>query len=40
MTQIHFRRATVDDAEPLARGVVEGVEDYPSFAPPATPAAA
>lgn len=33
MTQIHLRRATVDDAESLARGVVDGVEDYPSFAP-------
>jgi GNAT superfamily N-acetyltransferase len=31
---IGFRRATVADAEPLARGVIEGVEDYPSFAPP------
>jgi GNAT superfamily N-acetyltransferase len=29
----HLRRATVDDVEPLARGVLEGVEDYPSFAP-------
>ena len=34
MTQIHFRPATVHDAESLARGVIEGVEDYPSFAPP------
>lgn len=31
---IRFRRATIADAEPLARGVLEGVEDYPSFAPP------
>ena len=31
---IHLRRATIADAEPLARGVLEGVEDYPSFAPP------
>jgi GNAT superfamily N-acetyltransferase len=29
---IRLRRATIADAEPLARGVVEGVEDYPSFA--------
>lgn len=33
MTEIHFRLATVDDVEPLARGVIEGVEDYPAFAP-------
>ena len=31
---ICFRRATIADAEALARGVLEGVEDYPSFAPP------
>lgn len=31
---IHLRRATIADAEPLARGVLDGVEDYPSFAPP------
>jgi len=31
---IRLRRATIADAEPLARGVIEGVEDYPSFAPP------
>jgi GNAT superfamily N-acetyltransferase len=31
---IHFRRATAADADSLARGVIEGVEDYPSFAPP------
>ena len=31
---IRFRRATIADAEPLARGVLEGIEDYPSFAPP------
>src|SRR5262245_53720256 len=31
---IRIRRATVADAEALARGVLEGVEDYPSFAPP------
>jgi len=31
---IRIRRATSDDAESLARGVIEGVEDYPSFAPP------
>jgi GNAT superfamily N-acetyltransferase len=30
---LHFRRATVEDVEPLARGVIEGVADYPSFAP-------
>jgi GNAT superfamily N-acetyltransferase len=33
MTQLDFRRATIDDVEALARGVVEGVEDYQSFAP-------
>jgi GNAT superfamily N-acetyltransferase len=31
---ICIRRATRSDAESLARRVVEGVEDYPSFAPP------
>jgi len=31
---IRLRRATIAEAEPLARGVVEGLEDYPSFAPP------
>ena len=31
---IRIRRATSADAEPLALGVIEGVEDYPSFAPP------
>ena len=31
---VRFRRATIADAESLARGVLEGVEDYPSFAPP------
>jgi GNAT superfamily N-acetyltransferase len=31
---IRLRRATAADAEALARGVIEGVEDYPSFAPP------
>ncbi|HLY49843.1 MAG TPA: GNAT family N-acetyltransferase [Solirubrobacteraceae bacterium] len=31
---IRLRRATLADAESLARGVIEGVEDYPSFAPP------
>ena len=31
---IRLRRATIADAKPLARGVIEGVEDYPSFAPP------
>jgi len=31
---IRIRRATSADAEPLAQGVIEGVEDYPSFAPP------
>ena len=31
---ITFRRASVADAEALARGVLEGVEDYPAFAPP------
>jgi len=30
---ISLRRATPDDAESLARGVVEGVADYPAFAP-------
>ena len=29
-----LRRATTDDAEALAHGVVEGVADYPAFAPP------
>ena len=29
-----MRRASGDDAEALARGVVEGVADYPAFAPP------
>ena len=29
-----MRRASVGDAEALARGVVEGVADYPAFAPP------
>jgi GNAT superfamily N-acetyltransferase len=29
-----LRRATAADAEALARGAVEGVEDYPAFAPP------
>jgi len=28
-----IRRATVADVEPLARGFIEGVEDYPAFAP-------
>jgi GNAT superfamily N-acetyltransferase len=31
---IRIRRATTADAEALALGVIEGVEDYPSFAPP------
>jgi ribosomal protein S18 acetylase RimI-like enzyme len=31
---IRIRRATSADAEALAQGVVEGVEDYPAFAPP------
>ena len=31
---IRIRRATSADAEPLALGVIEGVEDYHSFAPP------
>ena len=31
---IRLRRATIGDAEPLARGVIDGVEGYPSFAPP------
>jgi GNAT superfamily N-acetyltransferase len=31
---IRLRRATIVDAEPLAMGVIEGVADYPSFAPP------
>ena len=30
---IRVPRATIADAEPLVRGVIEGVEDYPSFAP-------
>ena len=30
---IRLRRATIADAEPLARGVIEGLDDYPSFAP-------
>jgi GNAT superfamily N-acetyltransferase len=30
---IHFRRATVDDAEALAGGALEGVAEYPDFAP-------
>src|SRR5215218_7630785 len=30
---IVLRRATPADAEPLARGVVEGVAEYPAFAP-------
>ncbi len=35
MTSIIFRQASVDDAEALAQGVIDGVEDYPSFAPAA-----
>jgi predicted N-acetyltransferase YhbS len=31
---IRIRRATSADAEALAGGVIEGIEDYPSFAPP------
>jgi GNAT superfamily N-acetyltransferase len=31
---IRVRPATVADVEALARGIIEGVEDYPSFAPP------
>jgi GNAT superfamily N-acetyltransferase len=31
---VRLRRATIADAEPLALGVIEGVADYPSFAPP------
>src|SRR4051812_47107383 len=31
---MRLREATVGDAEALARGVIEGVEDYPAFAPP------
>jgi GNAT superfamily N-acetyltransferase len=31
---IRLRRATIADAEPLALRVIEGVVDYPSFAPP------
>jgi GNAT superfamily N-acetyltransferase len=34
-SSIRVRRATIADADPLAQGVIEGVEDYPSFAPPA-----
>jgi GNAT superfamily N-acetyltransferase len=31
---IRLRRATIADAAPLARGVIEGVEEYAAFAPP------
>jgi GNAT superfamily N-acetyltransferase len=31
---MQLRRATVADAPALAEGVIEGVADYPSFAPP------
>jgi ribosomal protein S18 acetylase RimI-like enzyme len=31
---IRIRRATMSDAEALARSVIAGIEDYPSFAPP------
>jgi GNAT superfamily N-acetyltransferase len=31
---ITIRKATTRDADALARGIVDGVEDYPSFAPP------
>jgi GNAT superfamily N-acetyltransferase len=31
---IRLRRATIADAEQLARCAIEGLEDYPSFAPP------
>jgi GNAT superfamily N-acetyltransferase len=31
---IRLRRATSDDAEPLAALVIDGVAEYPSFAPP------
>ena len=31
---IRFRRATAADADALAVGLIDGVEDYPSFAPP------
>jgi GNAT superfamily N-acetyltransferase len=30
---VTFRRAAAEDAERLARSVVEGVADYPAFAP-------
>jgi GNAT superfamily N-acetyltransferase len=33
MARIYFRRATVHDVDALARGAIEGVGDYPSFAP-------
>jgi hypothetical protein len=33
MTQIHFRQATVDDVEPLARTVIECVDDSAAGAP-------
>jgi GNAT superfamily N-acetyltransferase len=33
VTRIRCRQATNNDAEALARGVIEGLEDYPSFAP-------
>ena len=32
--EVTLRRASPGDAEALARGVVEGVADYPAFAPP------
>jgi len=32
--QISFRAATPADADRLAEGMAEGLEDYPSFAPP------
>ena len=31
---LSFRTATIDDAEPLSAAVVEGLEDYRSFAGP------
>jgi len=33
-SRVSFRPATAADCAPLARGVVEGVEDYGAFAPP------
>ena len=32
--EVHLRTAVPEDAEALAQGVLDGLEDYPSFAPP------